>query len=333
MLEDQDFQNYAAYHDISDFADLSFTELIILEFLARYQKPVVRHTLFSEVKEFIEFKEQTVIKLENKNSNDQNKKFYDNIEQKRIFSTSSFYNSLLNLESKGLLIFHQNEKSNEKGKKTYIEATPFTKFVPKLLLKFLINNNIMDTPEYRIEFSTKFLELIQDQKKNPPFERVLSVWFTEYVAISIVQQFTEFADRLFILSKNVASENKDAVKLKKVEYSKFEDHKIREAEDFFDGAVVPVYKRNPKFFGMDRIEILKEIVRVLKLDGLLIVIAIAETKSLDNAFVDELIKIYRLALANRIFVEKELIDDLKKAGLKDVKVMEYKGLLIAKGNK
>ncbi len=329
MLEDQDFQNYAAYHDISDFADLSFIELIILEFLARYQKPVVRHTLFSEVKEFIEFKEQFIIKLENKNSNEQNKKFYDNIEQKRIFSTSSFYNSLLNLESKGLLKFHQNEKGNEKGKKTFIEATPYAKFVPKLLLKFLINNDIMHAPEERKEFSERFLKLIGNQEKVS-FERALLVWFTENDVYSIEQQLTDFTEKLYVLSKN---ENKETVKLRNVEYSKFEDRKIREAENFFDGAIIPVYKRNPKFHDMERIDIIKEIIRVIKPNGVLIVIAIAEMKSTGNLYVDELIKIYKLVLINRTFEANELAEDLKKAGLKDIKVIEYKGLLIGKGNK
>ena len=59
--ETLDFYRYAAFHSIQDFADLSLAEIIALEFLVRYSKPIVRHTLYTEVKQLIEFQENHLL--------------------------------------------------------------------------------------------------------------------------------------------------------------------------------------------------------------------------------------------------------------------------------
>jgi hypothetical protein len=98
--------------------------------------------------------------------------------------------------------------------------------------------------------------------------------------------------------------------------------------EFFDGVIVPVYKQNPKFFKMSRQEILTEIKRVCKQEGLIGLVAIAPVPLTENFFMNELIKLYNLALNNRIFTEVELTKDMQDAGLKDIKIYRHEGLLI-----
>ncbi|MFO8018107.1 MAG: hypothetical protein R6U96_05685 [Promethearchaeia archaeon] len=323
--EHEDFLKYAASHNISDFSDLSIAEIIALEFLMRYAEPVVRHTLYTEVKQFIEFKENISdadINLQ-KETSEEAKKFRRTVEQENKYFSSSFYNSLGNLEQKGLLKLDDNEK----GKKTKIEPTKFTPYIPKLLLKFLINNNIMDSEEYREEFSKQFLKEIG----NKHFNRILSIWFSEYEVLSIVQQLANFAKEVFILSKNLPNEEKTKAKLNDVKYTEMIDRQITMPKNKFDGAIVPVYKQNPKFFGLSRMDILNEIKRVSTPEGLIVLVTVASIPTTENFFMNELIKLYNMAFKNRIFTEEDLKKDMEKADLREINIHKQQGLLIGIG--
>ncbi|MEJ2280209.1 MAG: hypothetical protein P8Y70_21045 [Candidatus Lokiarchaeota archaeon] len=56
MTREEEFLEYAKYHNISDFANFSIKDIITMQFLVRYREPIVRHLLYTEVKQFIEFK-------------------------------------------------------------------------------------------------------------------------------------------------------------------------------------------------------------------------------------------------------------------------------------
>ena len=138
---EKDYYKYAMYHTISDFSDLSISEIITLQFLVRYSNPVVRHTLYNEVKQFIEFQEKSPYK---------ETEFFKNLENKKKLTAGKFYHSLSKLKDKGLLEF-----DGEVGKVS-LKPTNYTKYVSKLLMKFIINNDIMNSQEYRDEFSATF---------------------------------------------------------------------------------------------------------------------------------------------------------------------------------
>jgi hypothetical protein len=320
--EDDDFDKYAAFHNIAEFSDLSIAEIIALLFLGRYKDPVVRHTLYTEIKQLIEFKENDPYKNERKTIEEESsKKFLNATNGEKKYYSSSFYNSLKNLMDKGLLQINKKEKGTKT--KTTIEPTPYTQFVPKILLKFLINNNIMDSPDF-------FLEEIMEKIGNQKFEKVLSIWFTEYEVLSIVSQLSKFATEVYILSKNVSNGDINKVKMKDVKHIDMieNDKMFSIPNSFFDGVLVPVYKQNPKFFGMSRQEILAEIKRTCKPEGLIGLVAITPVPLTDNFFMNELIKLYNIALNNRIFTREDLKKDMKDAGLKNIEIHSHKGLLI-----
>ena len=111
---EEDYYKYAMYHTISDFSDLSISEIITLQFLVRYSNPVVRHTLFNEVKQFIEFQEKSPYKETD---------FFKNLKGKKKLTTGKFYHSLSKLKDKGLLEF-----DGEVGKVS-VKPTQFTNYV------------------------------------------------------------------------------------------------------------------------------------------------------------------------------------------------------------
>jgi len=312
------FFDYAAYHTISDFADLSIADIITLQFLARYSTPVVRHTLFNEVKQFIEFKEKTIEFKENHGISQASDKFYNFINLTKKLSTGSFYYSLDKLEKRGLLT------SNGKTGKVSINPTKFTNYIPKLLLKFLINNNIMDSNEYR----DNFFKIILTKIEKHHFDRTLSIWLSEYVPLSIANQLSDFTKEMFILSKNEMNKSNNNRITDKYRYTEIIGGLFREREDFFDASFIPVYKKNPKFFNMSRYEILNEVIRVTRPNGYVILVSIADIKTTENIFINELIRLYKAAYINRTFTAEELRLDMTDAGFIDIDVFEHQGLLI-----
>jgi len=311
-----DYYQYALYHTISDFADLSITEIIILQFLARYSEPVVRHVLFTEVKQFIEFREKkSPVKLEN---NPHSHKFQEFITVPKKLSTGKFYYSLDKLEKRGLLTY------NGTTGKVSINPTGYTKLIPKLLLKFLINNNVMETTEYRENFFKKFLDKVGNQK----FNRVLSIWLSEYVPLSILNQISSFSSEIYILSKNEINHSKPVINKGKYRYSEIVGGLFREREDFFDATFIPVYKNTPKFYGMTRNKLLQEVMRVTKPNGYIILITVADFQITDNIFINELIKLYKAALINRIYTYDDLYKEMYSNRLKNIDIFEHQGFLI-----
>ena len=312
------FFDYASYHTISDFTDLSVADIITLQFLARYSNPVVRHTLFNEVKQFIEFKEKSIEVKENDGISQPSAKFYNFVNLSKKLSTGSFYYSLEKLEKRGLLI------TNGKTGKVSINPTQFTNYIPKLLLKFLINNNIMDSNEYR----DNFFKLILKKIEHIHFDRTLSIWLSEYVPLSITNQLSDFTKEMYILSKNELKKSNNNKNTDKYRYTEIIGGLFREREDFFDASFIPVYKKNPKFFNMTRTKILNEVIRVTKPHGYIILVSIADIKITDNVFINELIKLYKAAYINRTFTEEELLTDMGDVGLTDIDVFKHQGLLI-----
>jgi len=323
--EEDEFLNYARYHNISDFANFSIKDIITLQFLVRYREPIVRHLLYTEVKQFIEFKEKVPKEKDLSGNSQYEQKFSNFIKEDKQLYPPSFYNMLNNFEEKGLLRFQKNNS----GKIPNIEATRFTNYAPQLLLKFLINNNVMVSEEFREEFSKRFMEKIRNQH----FERILSIWFSEYVMLPIIKLLSEYTKEQFVLSKNGSEDLLSDSQIEDVKGTEMISRHISAPEDIFNAVIIPVYKKDPKFHNMGRIEILKETARVIKPNGLIILVAIAKIPFTENIFLNELIKLYNLSLNNRIFSRQELTIDMKKANFSDIEVFEHQGLLLGMGKK
>jgi hypothetical protein len=84
---------------------------------------------------------------------------------------------------------------------------------------------------------------------------------------------------------------------------------------------------------MDRIDVLKELYRILKSNGMIILVCKAEFKTTNDIAADELLNIYRDSISDTIFNMKELKDDLELGGFDEVEIFPYKGMLVALGFK
>lgn len=325
MTEEEKFLNFANYHNISEFANFSIKDIIALQFLVRYREPIVRHLLYTEVKQFLEFKEKSGMQKNLSQSPEHEKKFFNFIEDEKQLYPSSFYNMLSNLEERGLLNFLDNET----GKIPNIHHTSYTNYPPLLLLKFLINNNVMVSEEFREEFSKKFLEKIKSKK----FDKILSIWFSEYVMVPIVKLLSEYSKEQYILSKNGLNNILNGTNIKNLKFTEMTTGHIFAPEGIFDGVMIPVYKKDPKFHNMTRLEILNEVARIIRSGGLVILVAITKIPPTENIFLNDLIKLYNIALNNRIFSEKELKCDMEEANFSEIQIFEHQGLLIGMGNK
>ena len=326
-----EYSRYVSHHDIADFGDFSITEVIALEFLARYSHPIVRHTLYTELCQFIEFKEDDTPQIEIQEENLYQKKFYEFVESPKKLSPSSFYNSLDNLEEIGLI----SAERNQKNKINFIKPTQYTRFIPKLLLRFLINNDLMDAAENKLKFSKKFIEkkILERIGDLTNLKSILTVWFTEFVGYALINEFVPTVDEIFIIYKSEHIQDGKNSKIKKSQYSRIINKRIREPDDVFDGVIVPIHKKKPKFYKMSRSEIIDEVVRVTKPEGLIILAGMADIPLTNNPFADELINLYKRSLNDRIFTEEELRDDMASAGINKIEIIEHEGLLIGIGQK
>ncbi|MFX1325845.1 MAG: hypothetical protein ACFE8N_12905, partial [Promethearchaeota archaeon] len=108
---------------IRDIGNLSIVELLVLQKLLRHGKPVVRHILYNEISQFLIREQKKVADSINLNDlPDGAQKFHRFLKSKKKFSSSSFYYSLDNLESKGLVKFNYDDKNRIET----VQATKYT---------------------------------------------------------------------------------------------------------------------------------------------------------------------------------------------------------------
>ena len=97
---------------IGNLSNLNMIEIIALKVLLEYPKPIKRYTLYVIVNDFLRSEIATSASIPR--ATDLVKKLLKSSEKRKkvMLSSSSFYNSLLNLEKRGLISF--NLKTNGK---------------------------------------------------------------------------------------------------------------------------------------------------------------------------------------------------------------------------
>ncbi|TFF63557.1 MAG: hypothetical protein EU521_01185 [Promethearchaeota archaeon] len=301
-------------------------EIITLDALIRYGQPIVRHSLYVIVNEYIKNERINLSRLKDKKDLAENeKKFYDYLDDKykrnSDLSTSSFYNNLSNLEKRGFIKFNENKK----GKVETVESTQLTKQVIKYLLQFFMDcSAIPDLPE----FDRGLAKQIQEKSDRTRIENLLVIWFQRHVSLRLINFLGDYADETFILSKIEDYNEYNTKELEKVHFTKILKKKIREPDKIFEAVILPVYEKNIEFYNMNRIGVLKEIERVLKPNGFIVIVCKAEFKKTDDISADELLNIYRESISDTIFKREELKTDLEQAGFNSIEIFNYNGMLV-----
>ncbi|TFG29965.1 MAG: hypothetical protein EU532_02065 [Promethearchaeota archaeon] len=283
--------------NIDAFADLTILDLITLELLLKKQEPIIRYSLYVEIKEF--FKENKDI------------------------PTSSFYNNLINLNKKGFISFSHSK--DKKIKTDLIEATQLAKDAIKS-----VNSYFMSALVHNANIGNEqVLELMgQDH-----FEKGLMVSMSDFLNLDLFPFLSKKVDKLYILTRKEVYKDLIELGFQNFELSKIDDGNIREPENFFDVSIIPFYFRNPENYRITRTKLLKELIRVTKPDGWIVISSRAKLPTTQNYFANEVLRIYGEALDNRTFTINELQQDMKKAGIKEIKTLEYQGMVAAIGKK
>ncbi len=314
---------------IGNLINLSLVEIITLNSLLEYGKPIVRYTLYVIVNELIQTRKTELENLSTKGLKEYEKRLLTYVKKKEKnganLSTSSFYNNLSNLESRGLIKFNLNHK----GRIETVEPTPLARNVIKTLLQFFMDSTVI--PDF-VKFDEGLTNLIIEKSGKTHLDNLMGVWFSEYIHLRLVNWYKNLADEVFILSSKENYEDYSKTDLEDVRISKVYNKKIREPDNFIEMIAIPNYKKTIHFYGMERLEILAELYRILRPnDGMVIIVAKAPFPLTKDIAADEILKIYKDSISNSIFSKEEILQDLKASGFKNNEIFDYKGMIVAIG--
>jgi len=288
-------QNYQALRNkkfkFDILADLSIVDLITLELLLKKQFPVVRYSLYVEVKQFF-------------------------ADYKKIF-TSSFYKNLKNLEKKGLISFNRSKKNKDWVEN--IEATPLAEAaitgINQYFMSAVAHNSNIANEEILAKLDKQY------------YDKLLIVSINDYLNLDLFPFLMKNFNTIYIVTeKDVYQDLKD-IGIKNIKRSQIEDGVIRESNDFFDITAIPFYFRKPYNYNMSRIEILKELRRTAKPEGWTIISSRSTLPETDNYFANEILKLYGVAVKERIFTEQEFQEDLQNAGYSNIETFIHNGVV------
>jgi hypothetical protein len=314
---------------IRDIGNLSIVELLMLQKLLRHRKPVVRHILFNEISQFLRSEQEKVMDLINLHDPPPGaQKFYRFLKSEKKFSSSSFYHSLDNLESKGLVKFNYDDKN----KVVSVEATNYTEILNSTVLKHIIKFGLFEAEQNRIlpNVIKEAIKLIERKKIGT----MLYVWFSDIIDVEFVNTISMITDNLFLLSKKEVFENGIKFGLTNVHYSTLFNDIIRESDNFFDVVIISHYNKNDNLNGISRKTILKEAVRITKDNGIVIIYGFLPIPDINHGILNVFIKWVKNIYQDVIFfTEEQFKNELLNVGMQEVDVFTHKGHLFAIGKK
>lgn len=314
---------------IRDIGNLSIVELLVLQKLMRHGRPVVRHLLFNEISQFLRSEQKKVANLINLNDLPAGaQKFYRFLKSKKKFSSSSFYYSLDNLESKGLVKFNYDNKDRVVS----VEATKYTEILNSTVLKHIIKFGLLEAGQNRIlpDIIKEAIKLVERKK----FGTMLYVWFNDVIDVEFVNALSKITDNLFLLSKKEVFENGIKFGLNNVQYSALFNDTIRESDNFFDAVIIPLYHKSDNLYDISSKTILKEAVRITKNNGIVIIYGFLPIPDINHGILNVFIKWVKNIYNDVIFyTEEEFKNELLGAGVKEVDIFTHKGQLFGIGRK
>jgi len=296
-------------------SSLSLIELITLQKLLNHRSPVVRFILYQEINQFIN---------PQRNNNNSDEIFHDSLQQPNL-STSSFYNSLKSLEANGLVSFI---KRKQKGKEKIIavEATEKAKLSIKGIMDHFLSMTVDDF-DYKVKIFGELMKIIGISH----YSTLLVVNLTEAIDIRLVGLGFNLSDEFFLLSNKDIYESMVKIGFEKLKSTVMFNNVIREPKDIFEIAFIPEYEKEPNFFGLSRIDILKELIRVVKQGGIVAFMVRSSFPQVENFYVKELLNRFEDSISGRIFTKEEIEEDLKAAGFTRYEIFDFQGVIVGIG--
>ena len=319
---------------IKHIVNLSIVDMLMRQLLLKHEKPVVRHILYNEISQFLTREKQKVVKsIKFDKSSPGAAEFKKLLEIDKKFSTSSFYNSLKNLEGKGLV----KSNKNERDKVVSVEATQYTEILINTISKHVLRFGLIEDeknkhlPDIIKEVIEKEI-LMQKEKKK--LGTALYISFSDLINAKCIKVLFKATNNLFVLLKEEIFENILKFGLSKVRNTSIFNKTIRESDNFFDVVIIPYHFKSTNLKGVSKETILRESFRVVKEDGIVIIHGYNELPDVDHALLNTFIKWVKNFYTDiEISSEVKFKEDLVKAGAKETKVYVHKGHLFGIGYK
>ena len=307
-------------YELQGLADLSILELITLQRLSRHKEPIVRHLLLLEVQQFFQKDKDINLKVDLSVSESE-QKFREFIQTRNPISTSSFYNNLNNLAKKGLLSF------KDQGNTRLIEANELTKLAEKVVFQHFFRSRMPFEVNAMIESYTEIIKTIGKAK----FDSFLLIWLYDNADLPFFRLLSNVTDYPFILCDEELYNSTIAISIDTLKHTKVLHDLIREPDEVFEATFISYLDKKSGFFGINRSILLKEAIRVTKKGGHIVLSNYSELPLTDNYVTNNLIQIYNTINRYQISNKKQLEEDMRKAGLNRITILEVKGFIFGIG--
>lgn len=318
---------------IKHIVNLSIVDMIMLQLLLKHEKPIVRHILYNEISQFLTREKKKVVKsVKFDNRSPGAKEFKELLENDKKLSTSSFYNSLKNLEGKGLV------KSNKDGKNKIVsvEATQYTEILINTISKHVIRFGLIESEKSKnLPFILR--EIIKKETAKQEginkLETTLYISFSDFINPKCIQVLFNATNNLFVLLREEIAENIPKFGLK-IQTTSIFNKTIREPDNFFDTVVIPYQFKKTDLKDITKEIILKEAFRIVKENGLVFIYGYTDLPDIEHALLNVFINWVKNVYTDiETSSEEKFKKDLINAGAKETKVFVYKGHLFGIGRK
>jgi len=314
---------------IKSIGNLSIVELLMLQRLLRYGRPVVRHALYNEISRFLQSEQVKVAEsIDLPDFPEGTENFMKFLKSKKKFSSSSFYNSLENLQNKGLVKFNKDKNDRVES----VEATKYTEVLNSTILKHLIKFGILvpEQDKFLTEIIEEAIKLVEDKK----FGTMLYIWFRDFMKVEFMNTFSTITENLFILSREKTFENATKLGMNNIHHTALFNDTIRESDNFFDAVIIPYHFGDESMLGMTKRQILKEAIRITKSSGVVIIHGFVPIPNIDHGILNIFIKWVKEIYKGLVFyTEEEFKKELLNAGANKTETFQYKGHLFGVGRK
>ncbi len=319
---------------IKHIINLSIVDMVMLQLLLKHEKPVVRHILYSEITQFLTRETQKVVKSTKfEDDSPGSKEFKNLLEKDKKFSTSSFYNSLKNLEAKGLV----KSNKDENDKIVSVEASEYTEILINTISKHVIRFGLIEAEKNKF-FPNIIKEVIEKEIFEPKdinkFGTALYISFSDFINTKCLKLLLQASDTLFVLLKNEIFENISKMGFEDLQNTTVFNKTIREPDNFFDAVILPYPFEISDFTDVNKENILKEAFRIVKKDGSVLIHGYSDLPNIEHALLGIFIKWVKNVYTDiELSSERKFKEELLNTGAKEVKVFKYKGHLFGIAHK
>ena len=313
--------NFSENVKLGILSNFTIVELYTMVVLDAKKHPIKRHTLYLEINELAKFEGEQAPSLIKKKSTEN--LLLQSLVKTTDLSTSSFYSSLVKLESLDLIKFNKNKK----GKIETVEAKPQIRYAINLIYNSLLRLRMMTDLNLPMVNGQEFLEKYNITHLN----NILLVLNQEGIELSMLDEFHKISDELFILSEDESINQNINQVYEDIKFTKIYNNLIREPENVFEACLFRLTRKNKALFGLTQSDLIKEFIRVVKKGGRIVITSRADFPETENKLSDFVLKSYKESIKDFIYSEREIKNLLEKAELEQIEVINIDGILFGSG--